>query len=244
LTRALDAIAADRPARARYLDFMHAADEAPLQVRMIDLAQHLGWLSADEKRAELEELLASRFERPVITAADVDFVCTLNADRALDGVLARVPVAADDIGHAAILACLGGADNRARLLDALTSTRDADVQIAQVYLRYRPIADVAELRGITSGITQMGDAGAQVRALDTLADHRVSDPEALEDLAQLFPTAKSIGVQRAIAGVLIRSDYQAMATPELVRTLREHRFKSPDGRDLIDVLINRLQSAS
>ena len=68
--------------------------------------------------------------------------------------------------------------------------------------------------------------------------------ETLEEIARLFPVAKSISVQRAIAGVLIRSDYHSMATPELVRTLREHRLKSPDGRDLIDVLINRLQTAS
>jgi len=32
--------------------------------------------------------------------------------------------------------------------------------------------------------------------------------------------------------------------PELARTLREHRFKSRDGRDLIDVLIRRLEAAA
>jgi hypothetical protein len=47
-------------------------------------------------------------------------------------------------------------------------------------------------------------------------------------------------VQRAIAGILIRSDYRQIASPELVRALREHRLKSPDGNDLIDVLIRRL----
>ena len=90
----------------------------------------------------------------------------------------------------------------------------------------------------------MSDETAQVRALDTLAYLRLSDPEALDELTRLFVVARSIAVQRAIAGILIRSDYPAMARPELVRTLREHRLKSPDGRDLIDVLINRLQVAS
>jgi hypothetical protein len=32
-----------------------------------------------------------------------------------------------------------------------------------------------------------------------------------------------------------------MAGPELVRVLREHRLKSIDGKDLIDVLIRRLE---
>jgi hypothetical protein len=50
-------------------------------------------------------------------------------------------------------------------------------------------------------------------------------------------------VQRAIAGVLIRSDYQSIAKPELVRALRDKRKKSPDGRDLIDVLIRRMQAS-
>jgi len=90
----------------------------------------------------------------------------------------------------------------------------------------------------------MSDPNAQVRALDTISSYRFSDPETLEELANFFPAARSIGVQRAIAGVLIRSNYQAIAAPELMRTLREYRLKSPDGRDLIDVLITRLQSAS
>ena len=49
-----------------------------------------------------------------------------------------------------------------------------------------------------------------------------------------------VSVQRAIAGILIRSDYRQIASPELVRALRDHRLKSPDGNDLIDVLIRRL----
>jgi hypothetical protein len=89
----------------------------------------------------------------------------------------------------------------------------------------------------------MRDAKAQARALDTLADNRVSDVESLEALARLFPVAKSIGVQRAIAGILIRSDYQAIAKPDIVRAMREKRLKSPDGQDLIDILIRRMQAS-
>jgi hypothetical protein len=103
---------------------------------------------------------------------------------------------------------------------------------------------VSELRDVADAIARMSDVSAQVRALDTLADHRVTDPQALGELARLFPVARTIDVQRAIAGVLIRSDYEAMDVPELARTLREHRFKSRDGRDLIDVLIRRLEAAA
>jgi hypothetical protein len=33
----------------------------------------------------------------------------------------------------------------------LTSPNDADVQIAQVYVHHRPLANAAELRGVASG---------------------------------------------------------------------------------------------
>ena len=64
-----------------------------------------------------------------------------------------------------------------------------------------------------------------------------------DELTRLFPRAKSIGVQRAIAGILIRSDYRAIANPTLVSALRQHRFKSASGEDVIDVLIRRMQTS-
>src|SRR5207237_711293 len=82
----------------------------------------------------------------------------------------------------------------------------------------------------------------KVRALDTLASQSVSDPESLEELARSFPLAESVGVQTAIAGVLIRADYKAIAKPELVQTLQQYRLRSSNGADLIDVLIRRLQA--
>jgi hypothetical protein len=52
---------------------------------------------------------------------------------------------------------------------------------------------------------------------------------------------KSLDVQRAIASVLIRADYQALARSDVLRVLTRYRMKSPDGRDIIDILIRRLQ---
>jgi len=146
-----------------------------------------------------------------------------------------------DVGHAAVRACLGSSEGHARTLDALVSPRGSDVLIAQAYLRHRPIADVEELRMVTAGIARMGGSDAQVRALQALGRHRLSDPESLEALTRLFSVAESLTVQTAIAGVLIRADYASIARPELVRTLREHRRKSPTGDDLIDTLIRRLE---
>ena len=102
-------------------------------------------------------------------------------------------------------------------------------EIAQVYLRHRPITDAGELRVVTSGIARMGGSEAQVRALDTLARQQLTDAASLEELTRLFALAKSVSVQRAIAGILIRADYKALARPELVRSLRQHRLKSPEG---------------
>ena len=148
----------------------------------------------------------------------------------------------DKVAHAAVLACLGSAKDHARILQALTSPDPEQVRIAQAYLRHRPITDANELRDIANRIAAMTASDAQVRALDALAQNPVSDRESLEALARLFPIARSAGVQAAIAGVLIRSDYQAIASPELVQSLRQSRLKPPPGEDLIDVLIRRLQA--
>ena len=113
----------------------------------------------------------------------------------------------------------------------LTSPNDEEVQVAQVYLGHQPITDVNELRLVTASVARMNSSRAQIRALETLASQRLSDPDSLEELARLFPLTESVGVQTAIAGVLIRSDYQAIATPEFVQTLRQSRLKASVGAD-------------
>jgi len=83
---------------------------------------------------------------------------------------------------------------------------------------------------------------SQARALNALARQPVPDRESVVVLAELFPLAKSLEVQRAIAGVLLRSDYGALRGTNLARTLSEHRMRSPDGRDVIDILIRQLEA--
>jgi hypothetical protein len=95
---------------------------------------------------------------------------------------------------------------------------------------------------VTSGIARMTVAGAQVRALETLARQRLADPQSLQEIAGLFPLARSLDVQRAIAGILLRADTKMLARADLARSLRQHRLKSPDGNDVIDMLIRVLQS--
>jgi hypothetical protein len=245
VSRALEEIARDDASRARYVAFARDADQPAVGARMLELAVLLGWLSPAEKRAELMRMISDQIGRDAVTSAEVDLVCTLNKDHGLSEELHRLqlsPAQASKVSNAAVLACLGDAEARAQMLLALTSPNDQEVQIAQVYLRHQPIADVNELRIVTSGIARMNGSGAQVRALDTLSHQHLSDPESLEELARLFPLAESVGVQTAIAGVLIRSDYRAIAKPELVQTLQQRRLRSSNGPDLIDVLIRRLQA--
>ncbi|HUQ27818.1 MAG TPA: hypothetical protein VM051_04455, partial [Usitatibacter sp.] len=66
-----------------------------------------------------------------------------------------------------------------------------------------------------------------------------ADPEILERLASLYSSARSAGVQRAIAEVFLRSDLSAIDTRALGSRLRRDRV----GRDsLVDTLISRLDS--
>jgi hypothetical protein len=244
VARVLAEIAGDEAARTRYLDFARDADRPAIRARMLELAGNLGWLSPEQKRTEIMRMIGDQLARNAVSPAEVDLACALNKDHELDQELHRLQLSATQaskVSSAAVLACLGSAEARAQMLLALTSPNEDEVQLAQVYLRHQPIADVNELRVVTSGIARMNGSNAQVRALDTLASQHVSDPESLVELTRLFPVAESVGVQTAIAGVLIRADYEAIDKPELVQTLQQHRLRSSNGADLIDVLIRRLQ---
>ena len=241
----LDEIARDQKARERFLAFARDADEPAVRVRMLDLARFLDWLSPAEHRAEVMSMIREQLAGDSVGVTEVNLACRINKEGELGQELDRLqlsPTQAAKATHAAVLACLGSADGRARVLRALTSPRIEDVAIAEVYLHHRPITDVQELRTVATGIARMSNAEAQVRALDALARGQVADRQSLEALTRLFPLTKSVNVQRSIAGILVRSDYAAMAKPELVRALRQHRLKSPDGEDVIDILLRRLEA--
>ena len=238
-------IAHDDVTRDRYLRFAEDADLPQVRARMIHLAGTLGWLAPQDERAELARMIGDILGRRSVGAAEVDLICALNKDHELDQEryrLSLLPADADKAAHAAALGCLGSPEGRARAIQALTSSDDTEVQIAEVYLGHRPITDVDEIRLVASGIARMTESGAQVRALDTLARHRLSDRRSLDELARLFSVSRSVDVQRAIAAVFIRSDYQLLPRPEMVSLLSQSRLKSPGGADIIDILLRRLQT--
>jgi hypothetical protein len=171
----------------------------------------------------------------------VDLACTLNQANDLDGAFR--PAQGPDIAHAAVRACLGSAEGRARTLEGLVSQSTAEVQIAQAYLRHRPITDAAELRRIAAAIIGMPASDAQVRALESLGRHYVADRAVLDLLIRLFSETPSSAVQAAIAGILIRADQRSIASPQLVRTLLEDRRPTPPGDNMVDALLRKLRSS-
>lgn len=239
---ALEAIGRDTEVRARYLDLARDADDPAILLRMTTLARKLGWLTPDEERAEFVQMLVARMGRNAVGSAEVDLVCG-RSERlvALPSGLTPTAARTDNIAHAAVLACLGSAPDRATVVRALASPRENDVAIAQVYLRHRPLEDAAEVHRVAATVAQMPPSAAQAMALVTLAPLRVSDPEILTKLARLFPRARTLAEQRAIAAVLLLSDYPRAGRADLARSLRRERLKSPDGDDIIDALIRRFQ---
>jgi len=245
-SEALQALLEDRAARQRYLAFVHASDEPAVRARMIRLARNLEWLSGQEEHGEMVQMVTDVMAGASIAADHVALICALNEETSLDAALdlapsSRAPV--PSAAHAAVRACLGSEADRERMLQTLTSANDDDVRMAQLYVERHPITDAGELRTIAARIALMTEPQAQVRALNALAGHRLADRASLEELVRLFPNARTVGVQRALAGIFIRSDFRMMNTRELAGMLRETRIKSADGEDLIDVLIRRLQSA-
>ena len=243
----LKRIANDTGARTRFLGFARETERPDVRARMVKLAGNLGWLAESALREELVGVTADLLAHKSLTSADVDFVCTLNADGQLDTPRERyalTPAQLADTGHGAALACLGNADEHSRQLLALSSTDARDVQIAQVYFRHRPIREVSELRLAATEISRMRESEAKVIALDTLARHYLSDRQSIAALASAFHRAESVNVQRAIAGILLRADPKAIDSHEVLRTLSEHRVRSGGGRDIIDVLIRRLRAGT
>ena len=244
---ALAVIERDQAARDRYLVFLRDADEAPVQARMIALAGRFGWLTPEQELAEFAGLMSSRMAKGTFGKHEVDLVCA--SPHARDpGLKLRLRGAGDarraPLAHAAAMACLGDGEAHERTLRALTSPREDEVEVAQIYLRHRPLAQAEEVRALTAGIARMTGAAAQVRALETLAKQRLTDPQSVQEIARLFTQARSLQVQRAIANILIRADTTALVRTELARSLRQHRMKSPDGQDVIDLLIRLLQQAT
>jgi hypothetical protein len=244
---ALARIQADQAARERFLALARDADRAEVQLRMLALARGLGWLSAQQERDEFAQMIVQRLARNGVGKHEVDLVCGSAAMREAargSDLAARVRAGGaprpDRVAHSAVLACLGDAPSHERTLRALTSAHEGDVEIAQVYLRHRPLADAAEVRAIAEGIGRMRSLAAQVRALETLARQRLADPQSVQEIARLFPRAKSLQMQRAIANILIRADHAGLARADLARLLRQHRLESPDGSDVIDALIRVL----
>ena len=227
--RSLDAIAGDKAARERYLTFARDADDPAVRVRMMAVERNLGWLTVDEERSEYAQMVADRMARDAVGVADVELACSLDRKREMGRELLerQLPEGqADKVAGAAVLACHGSVAGHARVLRALVATH--------IFLLHRAIADANVVGVVADGIVRMPGSEAQVRALDTLAGHRLSDPVSLTILANLFPKTRSLQVQRAIAGILIRADYQLLAGIDLAKTLLTHRVKSPDGKDLID----------
>ncbi len=245
--RALLEVVRDRPARDRYLAVTRETEDPALRIRMIALARTVGWLSHAEQKAELSSLIKDVLATNAVGYGEVELICDLNKERELDPALQRVghsPASAAKPAHAAALACLGSKEARARVLGALASPDEGEVQIAQAYLRHRPITDPAELRSVALGVARMKGSGAQVRALETLARHHVTDREILDELIRLFAQTRSPAVQRAIAEIFIRTDLRAIPTPRVVQVLREHRLRpSGTGQDLVDILLEKLQAS-
>jgi len=240
---AFAAIAEDHAARGRYLEAARDAGESTVRMRMMALARNIGWLTPVQERAELVRTIADQIARDRVGRDEVDLACAGGRQDGSDPALhdlASGALKSGKMAPAAALACLGSTEAHARVMRAMTSANADDIAMAQVYLRHRPLADVGELRNIAAGIGRMPAADAQVAALETLSRQRLTDPESLREIARLYPVARSVQVQRAIANVLIRSDYRVLGQADLARSLKQYRIKSPDGSDVIDALIRVL----
>jgi hypothetical protein len=236
----------DAHGREGYLAIARDTADPALRVRMIALARDVGWLTPEAQRAELVAVALDVVRADGTGFGEVDLVCSLNRDGSLAAELPRVDLGRAVLARAApaaALACLGDRSAHARVLAALSSADEAEVQAAQAYLRHRPLTEPLELRDAARRIAAMSHPGAQVRALETLARHHIADREVLEALARLFAHASSPRVQAAIAEIFLRAGPAAYPRDELAALLRRHRLKPPAGGDLVETLLQSLEAS-
>lgn len=235
---ALAAISADGATRGRFLAATRASVPGE-RARMITLAAELGWLDERQRGEERIALASELIRKGRLGFDEVNLVCNLNADGALDAAASHLGRGEPtSVGHAAALACLGDEEGRTRTLQALVSPNESDARIAQAYLRHRPVADGTELRPIARAVANMPSSPAQARAFDALARLRISDAEILQELKRSFANARTAKVQDAIAEVFLRSDKRPA---DLAEVIRRHRLE-PAGRGrVVDSLLANLK---
>jgi len=245
VVQALADLASDSAARARYLAITRETEDPALRIRMIALARSARWLDDMQQRAELARMIHDVLASKSMGFGEVELICTLNRERELDSALTGVSLAPGrSAAQAAGMACLGSDEERGRMLRALASNDEREVQAAQAYLRHRPITEMAQLRASALAIGRMKAGPAQVRALETLARHHVGDRGVLDELAGLFRRTASAAVQRAIAEIFLRANPGTISSPELLTVLQKHRIRTVGGsQDLVDVLIGRLRAS-
>jgi hypothetical protein len=209
---AMAAIAGDAALAQRYLLMARDTSDPAVRLRLIALGRELGWLSGEGVRAEQLRLVSELMASKASGFHEVELVCSLNRDGGLDGSSERLPqqIPARTTQHAA-LACLGHAQSRGRVLEALASRDESEVQVAAAYLRHRPIAASEELRAVAYRVVRMPESSAQVRALEAIARQRVADRETLDELTRLFSRTRSPAVRRAIEEVFLRSEFRDLA---------------------------------
>src|SRR4029079_3328752 len=109
-SQALSEITRDRSARDRYLAFARKSASPPARARMMAVAHTLGWLSDEEKRAELVSMIDALLADNAMSLLDLDLICSLNKNGGLDDASRRPDLSASPIfktRHAAGVACLG-----------------------------------------------------------------------------------------------------------------------------------------
>jgi hypothetical protein len=239
-----DEIAFDDQARTRYLQFAQDADDPAVRARMIVVAGKLGWFSESEVRDETLRMIDDLLASPRMGPGEVELICLLGRERGMadeHGRYTLSPALAGRTPQLAGMACLGDPDARKRVLDALTDNNEEAVKSAEVYFTHYPVTDVAELRDLAEDAVLMSSPAAQVHAIETLGRHHVKDVQTLETVVRLFSLTRSLDVQRAVADLLLRADYGAVAKPELAQMLAATRLPSTS-KDSIDVLIRALQA--
>ena len=239
VAQVLEEIARDSDARDRVLDYARRTDQPEVRLRMLNLARDADWLTDADRRDELVRMMQDMNRLRKLGPDQVNIACSLNRKGEFDGALGPTSDGAavgETAWHTALRACLGGVQDRERLLQALLGASEDDFKAARSYFRNRALSAGDELGRLAAGLVPLPPGDAQVRALDLLGQHYLSDAIALRQLVGLYAATESPQVQAAVAGILLRADRSKLSDQRLLQVVQANR--RAESRDtIIDTLI-------
>jgi hypothetical protein len=216
----LGRIAVNDGARERFLQFARDAEPPPVRLRMMEVADRLGWLAPGQARQEHVRLVQSLLDARRLGMGEADIVCRVAGERSIAAGELRFP-ARSEPALSVVRACLGDAEARRSVHPMLLSQNDDAFLGARILFDSHPMTP-AELTWYATEIgLRTGGAAAGERALHVIARQDISDRGVLDAFMRLLHLDLARETKQAVAPVFLFADRSHLDREKLIEAVRD-----------------------